>query len=101
MFNYAKLSMDAKKAGGPDKLMDDVYQSGKQTGRIEALSAIALGVLVVGAGVFAIAKLTKKQRDSIDENFEDYGAIEPDENLCESPDEDEDAEEDSQEDSEI
>lgn len=53
-WDYAELSKAAKKAGGPEKLVELIEQGGKAIGRAEGRSSMLpwLGVVGIGASVF-------------------------------------------------
>lgn len=64
-WNYAELSKAAKEAGGPEKLMDLLIESGKDTGHKEMLPVvgIALGIGALGyAGISKLVKFFKKKK---------------------------------------
>lgn len=52
-WNYAELSQLAKEAGGPEKLVEQLIESGKASGRTEMLPLVA----AAAAAGFGIAKL--------------------------------------------
>lgn len=64
-WDYAELSKAAKEAGGPEKLMDLLIESGKDSGHKEMLPvvAIALGIGALGyAGISKLVKFFKRKR---------------------------------------
>ena len=64
-WDYAELSKAAKKAGGPEKLMDLLIESGKDTGHKEMLPlvGIALGIGALGSvGISKLVKFFKKKK---------------------------------------
>lgn len=48
-WSYAVLSKMASKAGGPEKLVEQIHLDGKNTGRIEMLPVV--GAAAVGASI--------------------------------------------------
>jgi len=66
-WDYAKLSKAAKEAGGPEKLMDLLVESGRQKGHKEMapiiIGAITLA-LFVGGGATSLINNFKKKRIS-------------------------------------
>ena len=61
-WNYAELSKLAKEAGGPEKLMNFLIESGKSIGRKEMIPVvgIAAGIGVLGcAGINKLVKVIK------------------------------------------
>ena len=65
-WDYAELSKAAKEAGGPEKLMDLLIESGKNTGHKEMLPVvgIALGIGALGyAGISKLVKFFKEKKD--------------------------------------
>ena len=63
-WNYAELSKAAKDAGGPEKLMDLLVESGKETGRKDMIPVvgIAFGLGILGyAGIQKAIRYFKKQ----------------------------------------
>lgn len=63
-WDYAELSKAAKKAGGPEQLMDLLIESGKDQGQREMLPAVGiaftLGALAY-AGISKFVKVSKKK----------------------------------------
>ncbi|MCM1171380.1 MAG: hypothetical protein NC393_04545 [Clostridium sp.] len=51
-WNYAELSKTAKQVGGPEKLVDSLIESGKNSGRKEMYPII--GVAAIGASVLTV-----------------------------------------------
>lgn len=64
MWDYANLSKLAKENGGPEKLVESIFDSGKQAGKKESLPLIAVaaigGFIVYAVGEKIIAKFKKK-----------------------------------------
>lgn len=52
-WNYAELSRMAKEAGGPEKLVEDLIESGKTSGKVEMLPWVGLAA----AAGFGLSKL--------------------------------------------
>ena len=48
MWDYAKLTQDAKSAGGPDEFCNELFEAGKETANAESLP------IKIGLGVFGI-----------------------------------------------
>lgn len=66
-WNYAELSKTAKDAGGPEKLMNLLVESGKQAGHKDMLPVVglALGLGALGyAGVQKAVQYFKKKKVS-------------------------------------
>ena len=64
-WDYAELSRAAIEAGGPEKLMDLLIESGKDTGHKEMLPVVglALGIGALGyAGIDKLVKFFKKKK---------------------------------------
>ena len=64
-WDYAELSKTAKAAGGPEKLIDLLIESGKDSGHKEMLPVvgIALGIGALGyAGISKLVKFLKKKK---------------------------------------
>ena len=65
MWDYAEMSSQAKKAGGPEQYAVQIFESGKEEGREEMMLLIPVA-LVIGSGLtFIGTKLTnhfKKKR---------------------------------------
>lgn len=92
-WDYAELSMAAKEAGGPEKLMDLLIESGKDAGHKEMLPVvgIALGIGALGyAGISKLVKFFKKKKEISPEaveaakaelikGIEEYDAAHPEE----------------------
>ena len=69
-WDYAELSKAAKDAGGPEKLMDMLVDSGKDIGHKDMLPVvgIALGVGALSyAGISKLVKYFKSKKNSPDE----------------------------------
>ena len=92
-WNYAELSKAAKDAGGPEKLMDLLVQSGRDAGHKDMLPAIgiAMGIGALGyAGVKKVIQYFKRRSVSPDavevakkeliEGINEYDAMHPDSN---------------------
>lgn len=65
-WDYAELSKAAKEAGGPEKLMDLLIESGKDTGHKEMLPVVGLafGIGVLGyAGVSKLVEFFRKKKN--------------------------------------
>ena len=91
-WDYAELSKAAKNAGGPEKLMDMLVESGKDAGHKEMLPlvGIALGIGALGyAGIQKLIKFFKKKeeispeavasaREELIQGIKDYDATHPD-----------------------
>lgn len=76
-WDYAELSKAAKEAGGPEKLMDTLIESGKDSGHKEMLPvvAIALGIGALGyAGISKLVKYFKKKKKISPEAVEEAKA---------------------------
>lgn len=58
-WDYAELSKAAKDAGGPEKLMDLLIESGKDTGHKEMLPVVGIAVVIGALGYAGISKLVK------------------------------------------
>lgn len=58
-WNYAELSKAAKEAGGPEKLMDLLVESGKVAGRKEMLPVVGIAIGIGTLGYAGISKLVK------------------------------------------
>lgn len=58
MWDYAEMSSQAKKAGGPEQYAVQIFESGKEEGREEMMLLIPV-VLAIGSGLtFLGTKLT-------------------------------------------
>lgn len=88
-WDYAELSKAAKEVGGPQKLVDFIFESGKNEGRKEMIPVI----IVTALAAYGIPKLIahfKKNKASPEEvevakaelikGIEEYDASHPDEN---------------------
>jgi hypothetical protein len=69
-WDYAELSKMAKSVGGPEKLVEMLIDSGKDTGRKEMLPVVGIALGVGALGYAGISKLvnyfTKKKQVSPD-----------------------------------
>lgn len=106
-WDYAELSKAAKEAGGPEKLMDLLIESGKDAGHKEMLPvvAIALGIGSLGyAGINKLVKFFKKKKKISPEaveaakaelikGIEEYDAAHPDESEADESEEGEESNE--------
>lgn len=103
-WDYAELSKAAKEAGGPEKLMDLLIESGKDAGHKEMLPvvAIALGIGALGyAGINKLVKFFKKKKKISPEaakaelikGIEEYDAAHPDESEADESEEGEESNE--------
>ena len=100
-WDYAKLSRAAKEAGGPEKLMDLLFESGKDTGHKEMLPIVGIALIVGALGYAGISKLVnffKKKREISPEAVEaakaelikgikEYDATHPEEKKDATPEE--------------
>lgn len=100
-WNYAELSKAAKEAGGPEKLMDLLIESGKDSGHKEMLPVvvIALGIGAFGyAGISKLVKFFKKKKEISPEaveaakaelikGIEEYDAVHPEGYILEESEE--------------
>lgn len=91
-WDYAELSKAAKEVGGPEKLMDFLVESGKNTGHKEMLPLVGITVGIGALGYAGINKLVKffKKREKISpeaveaakkelvQGIKEYGAKHPD-----------------------
>ncbi len=66
-WDYAELSKAAKEAGGPEKLMDLLVESGKNAGHKEMLPLVGVAVGIGALGYAGISKLIKffKKKEEI------------------------------------
>lgn len=66
-WDYAELSKAAKEAGGPEKLMDLLVESGKDAGHKEMLPLVGIAVGIGALGYAGISKLIKffKKKEKI------------------------------------
>ena len=104
-WDYAELSKAAKEAGGPEKLMDLLIESGKDAGHKEMLPvvAIALGIGALGyAGINKLVKFFKKKispeaveaaKAELIKGIEEYDAAHPDESEADESEEGEESNE--------
>lgn len=58
-WDYAELSKAAKKAGGPEKLMDLLVESGRDAGHKEMLPVVGIAAGIGALGYAGISKLVK------------------------------------------
>lgn len=67
MWNYAELSMAAKAAGGPEKLVEMIEEGGKSIGRIEGRSSMLpwMGVAAVVASVATAIWMRLREKKAI------------------------------------
>ena len=56
-WDYAELSKAAKNAGGPEKLVDTLIESGKQTGRTEMAPWLVAALAVGSIATWGVSKL--------------------------------------------
>lgn len=90
---YAELSSAAKKAGGPEKLVDQLIKAGKNSGHKEMIPFVAVALVtgVVGGtvGTILVKYIKKKKKTSLKEvaaakakliqGIKDYDAAHPEE----------------------
>lgn len=69
MWNYAKLSKMAKALGGPEKLVNTIFDAGLKKGRWQMLP-IALVGIPVGYGISKLVDFFKKKKQASDEELE-------------------------------
>lgn len=98
-WDYAELSRAAKEAGGPEKLMDLLIESGKDTGHKEMLPVvgIALGIGALAyAGISKLVTIFKKKKNisleaveaakaELIKGIEEYDIAHPEENVDTAP----------------
>ena len=58
-WDYAELSKAAKEVGGPEKLMDLLIESGKDTGHKEMLPVVGIAFVIGAWGYAGISKLVR------------------------------------------
>lgn len=107
-WDYAELSKAAKEAGGPEKLMDLLVETGKNAGHKEMLPLVDIAVGIGALGYAGISKLVKffKKKEEISpeaveaakkeliKGIQEYDAAHPEtEGLAETPDSEEEANE--------
>ena len=101
-WDYAELSKAAKEAGGPEKLMELLVESGRDAGRKEMLPkvGIAAGLGALGCvGIIKLVKFLKKKKKISTEaveaakaelikGIEEYDADHPEGSISEETEED-------------
>lgn len=107
-WDYARLSKAAKQAGGPEKLIDMLVESGKATGHKEMIPLVFIAALVGALGYAGIQQLIKffgekdipldeveAAKEKLVRGIKEYDASHPEESaedVKESKKEDEDSE---------
>ncbi len=69
-WNYAELSKAAKKAGGPEKLVDTLVEFGNRTGHKEMLPIVGMALGLGALGYAGLQKLVKYLKDKEKESAE-------------------------------
>lgn len=64
-WDYADLSKAAKEAGGPEKLMELLIESGKETGRSEMIPVVIIAVFITMGAAYVGDRLVKFRKKKI------------------------------------